>query len=142
LRERGVEQLRLGCRRPEAIARPSAVAEAGTIERDHAVIARQAVEQAARLEVAFRDHVAVDQHDRGPFALLDDMQAHTVDLEQGGRRPAGYRSARRERRSTQAAVRAALSSAAPPKRRRAGSGKFEHLIGSFALRGVVCCSAI
>ena len=87
LGERRVEQLRLGRRRPEAIARPGAVAKAGTIERDHAVIARQAVEQAARLEVALRDHVAVDQHDRGPFALLDNMQAHAVDLEQaaGGR---------------------------------------------------------
>ena len=63
------------------------MAEAGTIERDHAVIARQAIEQAARLEVALRHHVAVDQHDRRPFAVLDDMQAHAVDLEQsaGGR---------------------------------------------------------
>ncbi len=54
---------------------------------DDAVIARQTVEQAARLVVSLRDHVAVDQHDRRPFALLDNMQAHAVDLEQasGGR---------------------------------------------------------
>src|SRR5204862_2747741 len=85
--ERRVEHLRLSRRRPEPIARSSAVAEAGTIERDDAVIARQAVEQAARLVVALRDHVAVDQHDRRPFAVLDDMQARSVDVEQAaGRR--------------------------------------------------------
>src|SRR6476661_3600988 len=87
LGERRVEQFRLGRRRPEAIARPSAVAKAGTIKCDDAVIARQTIEQAARLVVALRDHVAVDQHDRRPFALLDNMQAHAFYREQAaGRR--------------------------------------------------------
>ena len=81
-----MQQLCLGRGRPEAVPRPAAVAEAGTVERDHTVIARQALDQAARLEVALRHHVAVNEDDRGPVAALDDVQSHAVDVEQSSGR--------------------------------------------------------
>lgn len=50
------------------------------------MIPRQAFHQAARLEIALRHHVAVNEDDRRPLAALNDVQAHAVDVEQLPRR--------------------------------------------------------
>jgi hypothetical protein len=87
LSERRMQQLRLRRRCPEAIAGPAAMAEARPVERENAVMASQAIEQAARLEIALRHGIAVDQDDGRALASLDDMKADAVDVEQaaGGR---------------------------------------------------------
>src|SRR6476661_686278 len=86
LRERRMQQLRLRRRCPQAIAGPAAVAEARSVEGKHAVMASQAIEHAARLEVALRHGVAVDQHDGRALASLDDVEPDALDVKQAARR--------------------------------------------------------
>ena len=62
------------------------MAEARSVEGKHAVMASQAIEHAARLEVALRHGVAVDQHDGRALASLDDVEPDALDVKQAARR--------------------------------------------------------
>ena len=80
--DRRAQQCGLGLERPAPTAGAGAVAEAGAVERDHAVRPGQVLDQATGLEVGGRDRVAMDQHDRKTFAPLDAVQPHTIDVDE------------------------------------------------------------
>ena len=71
-------QLSLGSRTPCRTVRTVAVAKTRTVERDHAMSLGYQVEHPASIEILGRDHVAVEQNNRGPFPPLDVMQADTA----------------------------------------------------------------
>ena len=72
------DQLSLGSRTPCRTVRTVAVAKTRTVERNHAMSLGYQVEHPASIEILGRDHVAVEQNDRGAFPPLDVMQADTI----------------------------------------------------------------
>ena len=59
-----VNQLGLCCRSPDNIARPIAMAEAGTIENDDAIVPCGQINQTAGFEILDHAAVAVQQYQR------------------------------------------------------------------------------
>src|SRR6478609_48294 len=82
LRERILEEVGLGCRRPHHVAGPEAVAEAGTIEHDDAIVLGSEVDQAARLEILDHAAIAMEQHQGASGSALHVMQANSVDVDE------------------------------------------------------------
>ncbi|MEJ8852488.1 hypothetical protein [Variovorax rhizosphaerae] len=54
--------------------------EAWPIERDHAMVLRKPIDEAARVEIVERHGVPVQQHDGWAFPPINVVQANPVDL--------------------------------------------------------------
>ena len=90
-----VEEFGLPGRRPGPTARAVAVAEAGPIEDDDAMLGEEKVGDPARVPVGAGDRVAVDQQDRAALTAVAVVEPHTVhDDERPLRGVSAFRAAR------------------------------------------------
>src|SRR3954465_7774859 len=93
------EKVRLRTGRPHAPAWASAMPEARAVERYHSIMRSRELEHAAQVEILHHGSISMQQDDRCPFAALDVMQPHAIDVKKsagrriqalGGARPVAH----------------------------------------------------
>src|SRR3954469_25387616 len=80
--ERALDQFGLRGRRPDDVAWPLAVAEAGSVERDHPVVLSRQINKATGVEVLDHAAIAVKKHQRRARAAFDIVQPNAIDLQE------------------------------------------------------------